>query len=247
MATSMMMMGVGSANAAGGAFSPITAASWDAFYDGSLFYSDNGTTLAGEGDTVQLGKNLANPGTRDLSQSTSGARAVYHLGANGKPYLTFNGSKYYDALTIPCTAGLLTAHLLRFTNVGYHNVYDNAGTGGLNTMLWVDGSGKLELNADGPHAAGPYNDGVWRSVITHTQPFGQPSGNRIWIDGSLVVDTAGTNVNLNTAITLFSRSGGTAPYKGDCGPFGFGSFDPSAVSATFIADLTAWMLAQAPT
>lgn len=235
----------GISGVAGGAFDPLSPG-WDAFYDGSQYYSDNGTTLAGEGDTVQLGKNLANPGTRDLSQSTSGARAVYHLGANGKPYLTFNGSKYYDALTIPCTDGLCTAHLLRFTNVGYHNVYD-AYPDATNVMLWVESAGKLEINA--VTSAGPYNDGNWYSVITHTAKAGDPSSARVWINGSLVINHTGLNGNAaaNLLVNPFNRATGTAPYKGDCGPFGFGSFDPSTVSATFIANLTAWMLAQAPT
>ena len=225
-------------------FSP-TQLAFDAFFDpNSQFYSDNGTTLAVAAATVQLGKNQMNAGASlNMSQSTSGARATYRVGSNSKAWIEFDGSRYYASLTIPCTAGLCTAHLLKFTNTGYHNVYDNDTAGGVANMLWVDGSGKLELNANGASAAGPYNDGTWRSVITYSPPNG--TGNsKMWVDGTLVINSAALSGTAgSTLLGLFNRPTGTAPYKGGCGPFGFGSFDPT----NYVADLTAWMLAQTPT
>lgn len=220
-------------------FNPLSLP-WDAFFDLRYeVFSDNGSTPAVESATVQLAKNQANPGSRDLSQATAGARAIYHLGANGKPYLTFDGSKYYDALAIPCAEGLCTVHLLRFTATGYHNIYDAAN----NVMLWVDGSGKIQVNADVSFPVGPYNDGEWRCVVSHTRKTGiSARDNRLWIDGKLVVDDwQGTNAAANTVVSMFNRNG-AASYVGDVGPFGFGSFDPT----DYVADLTAWMLSQAP-
>jgi len=63
---------------------------------GSEVYSDAGTTLATNGDSVQEWHNQAGA-SLDASQTTGAAQPTYNTGGpNGKPYLSFDGGDYLD-------------------------------------------------------------------------------------------------------------------------------------------------------
>jgi hypothetical protein len=223
-------------------FDPLSLA-WDAFFDPRYdYYSDNGMTLAVAADPVYLGKNQMNDGASlNISQATLATRMIYRVGANGVPWLEGDLSRYYDPLvSIPCTAGFCSAHLIKFTANGYYNLFEDSGL--VAPMIWIDGSGRIESNAGGAAVLSGFNDGAWHSVITYTGTAGSP-GHKVWVDGTLLYTSGSGQVSgTNRTINPFNRGNGTG-WSGGIGYFGFGSFDPTAN----VADISAWMLGNKPT
>lgn len=201
------------------------------------YYSNNGTTLAVDGATVQLGKNQRNAGASlNLSQSTAGSRMTYRVGANSVAWLQSTGGMY-DTITIPAGAGgLCTAHLIKWNATGsYFNLYeDNVSN---TRRIWIDSSGGIEPN--GITAITGYSDGNWHALITY---FSAAGAAKVWVDGTLKGSVSGIPSGTNVPINLFNRGAGTG-WQGGVGCFGFGSFDPTS----YVTNLSTWLLANKPT
>jgi hypothetical protein len=221
-------------------FDPL-AAPWDTFFDPRTdYYSDNGSTLATAGATVQLGKNQMNAGASlNLSQASSGLRMTYRVGANGVGWLESSGG-YYESLLIPCTAGLVTAHLVKWDQNGYYNLWEDTSAA---YRIWIDSSGRIEPS--GASSVSGYNDGNWHVVMLFIGPTGS-SRVTLWVDGVQIQTSTPFGIGTNKTINLFNRGSGTG-WKGGVGYFAFGSFNPTTFSATYPADLATWMLANKPT
>lgn len=220
-----------------------TSLPWDTWVDpGRLFYSDNATTAAVAGDPVRLGGNLMNNGASlNMNQATLANRYVYRRGSNGKAWIEGDGARYFDSLTIPATAGFATAHLVKFTENGYYNLFDVLAD---NVMIWIDGSGRIEFNA-GVGTASGFNDGNWHRVLSFTNPSlsgSGPAGCKLWVDGTLVITASSRTASANLTVSPFYRIF-TNSWKGGVGPFGFGSFDLTP----YVTDLDAWLATRIPT
>lgn len=224
---------------AGSMYNPLSLP-WDTFFDPNIdYYSNNGTTAAIDGVTVQLGKNQMNAGASlNLTQATSGLRMTYRVGANGKAWLEGDGTRYYSELDpIPCTAGLASFHLIKFTDAGYYNLFEEH----VDQLPreWIDTAKDIEPN--GLTAIPGYDDGNWHTLITFTGPTGS-ARTKVWVDGTLLTNVASGSIGTNKRINQFNRFGGSC-WKGGVGCFGFGSFDPT----NYVADLSTWALANKPT
>lgn len=213
---------------------------WDSFvdYDGVQTYSDAGTTLITNGGAIYQSNDYSG-NTRHHVQTTLGNRAIYGVGANGKGFATFNGSKYYNSLTIPGSSGIFVFGIVKFTALGYHNIIDRASA---NPMVWVDGSGRLEVNA-ATAVSTVKNDGNWHSFCLFTA---QGSTRTVlWVDGSLVNDLASAGTVTNAVVSLFNR-GGSSRFNGSCTCLGFRSGGYSSHSG-LVSLLETWATSRKPT
>lgn len=164
------------------------------------------TDRCAAGDGIYTLRDLSRNGV-NLVQATSGARPAFQFGPSRAEFGT-GGNKHFGTFTFPggAPAGLFTAHVIRTSSTGYHNVFDHQAS---SIMLWVDSSGRLEMDIT-TTVTGSIADGVWRRVCTYRSPS---VGGKIWVNGVLAA-SGGSTRTPSTTLDLYARAGGSC-FKGD--------------------------------
>lgn len=214
---------------------PGTSASWTPSRIPGLFlrlipspaylYTDSGrTTRPTAGQTCYWQDDALNR-TSNLYQTDATRRPTYQTSPNRLVFDGTNDCFTNDDLTgsfiAPANNGIFTYHCLKFTATGYYNIFEKLGSA--TPMLWVDGSGRFEMNTNVVSTA--KNDDAWHTVFT----WHSASGSQLWVD-NVSVGTDGTAVTTSgAAMGDFVRYGTTSPYNGASSERGFGELLPSSV------------------
>ncbi len=187
-------------------------------------YQDAGTTLAGDGNTVQewhdrSGNNL------DAIQNTGGSRPTYRANSiNGRPTIDFNGSSNFMAITGDVPEANYTQGAVFRTSDGngaLSAVTDAASyTAGSNDRQFgMNGGGNFSSriwNNETINSAGTYNDGNVHSGVLDVSPSGQA----LYLDGQ--ADGSGTKTSSDFNWQTHMLIGGHSAwdyYDGDVAEF----------------------------
>jgi hypothetical protein len=196
------------------------------------YTTTGGSTLSTDGTAAAKVLDAKNATYNALASSSA---PTYRVGANGKPYLEFNGSgNRYDNLNLNPT---FSAHCLNISAAGYHNIYDTPGNALTGRMLWVDTSRRPE--ADATIVVGTaLTVGTWYTVFVARGP----STTEMWINGVSVGTSATIRATVAT-IAEFNR-GGASTFNGKISSWVYGSSRPTA---TELSLLHSYMMGNVPT
>lgn len=179
----------------------------DASEPKSLFSDTAGTTLAtADGTAVALWKDKSG-NLNHASQATAGNRPVVKLAVqNSLNVMRFDGSNdFIQPSSFAVGPQPVTVFTVFKTNgTGYHNIYD---TSTVNPMMWIDGSGNIELDISGYRSSSVLNS---NTLLTYVNAS---SGGGLRLNGTTAASSY--NVSLSSSATSFFNRFGGQTYKGD--------------------------------
>jgi hypothetical protein len=200
---------------------------------GALVYTTTGgSTLSTDGTAAARIVDSKNTSYNALA---SVSPATYKIGANGKPYLLFNGSgDRYDNLSVN---PVFTAHCFSISGSGWFTLFDTPANFITGRMVWINPSSRPEV--DNALVTGSVlNNNVFVTLMTARGP----STTEMWIN-NVSVGTSATIRAAVTAISEFNR-GGASTFNGCVSSWLFGSARPSASERAL---LHSYMMANTPT
>jgi hypothetical protein len=205
----------------GGGFTPASLSGMFSVRDvggqtSPCFTTTGGSTICTDG-TAAARVVDAKSSTYNALASTSAP--TYKVGANGKPYLEFNGSgNRYDRIAM---LPYFTFHCLNISAAGYHNVFDAVGMPSTGFMFWI-GESSTRPEVDVALVVGSaLTVGTWYTVFT----WRTPGLTQLWING-VSAGTAASKRSDPTQIDEFNRAGAST-YNGKISAWGYGMTLPS--------------------
>ena len=199
------MQGLGGAGlTVSAAFNPLSLqpiALWNPANVASLWKDTAGTIpVTADGDAVARIDDLSGNGN-NLLQSTASSRPLWRS-SGGLSWLEFDGVDDFFEKTTAVFGQMYVSIALRVAATGYHNVYDTYP--GTNPMLWIDPSGRLEVDSAALVSAASVVGANHAVLVRHKTGT---AVTYIQIDNLNTVTAAGATIEYSNNLTMFNRAG----------------------------------------